>query len=207
MAGITVAGRVPSLALRRSALAMGDLLLFAAAEQGSVDLCPGLAAGRVDPQPVPAGFRDHRLDLPRRRRGAALLHLAISARAEPPAETEPPQVYGSKPIEVAWTVAPALIVFILVLVTTRTLWEVERPQPEPAAGRSAAVRHRHRPAVVVGICLRALRRPQAGFHHRQRVARAGQRPTGTAAARLSDARSRPTSAIAFGCRGWPARPT
>ncbi len=44
---------------------------------------------------------------------------------------EPPQVYGSKPIEVAWTVAPALIVFTLVLVTIRTLWEVEIPQPKP----------------------------------------------------------------------------
>src|SRR5262245_19676602 len=31
---------------------------------------------------------------------------------------EPPQVYGSKPIEVAWTVAPTLIVFGLMLVTT-----------------------------------------------------------------------------------------
>jgi len=51
--------------------------------------------------------------------------------------TEPPQIYGSKPIEVAWTVAPALIVFTLVLVTTRTMWEVEIPQPEPAADESA----------------------------------------------------------------------
>jgi cytochrome c oxidase subunit 2 len=45
---------------------------------------------------------------------------------------EPAQVYGSKPIEVAWTVAPALIVFTLVLVTTRTLWEVELAPPMPA---------------------------------------------------------------------------
>jgi cytochrome c oxidase subunit II len=50
---------------------------------------------------------------------------------------EPPQVYGSKPIEVAWTVAPALIVFTLVLVTIRTLWEVEIPQPEPASSDNA----------------------------------------------------------------------
>lgn len=47
--------------------------------------------------------------------------------------TEPPQVYGSKPIEIAWTAAPALVVFILVLVTTRTLWEVNVTPPEPAA--------------------------------------------------------------------------
>jgi cytochrome c oxidase subunit 2 len=37
---------------------------------------------------------------------------------------EPPQVYGSNPIEIAWTVAPTLIVFFLVLVAARTLWEV-----------------------------------------------------------------------------------
>src|SRR5947208_10442256 len=47
---------------------------------------------------------------------------------------EPPQVYGSKPIEIAWTAAPALIVFILVLVTTRTLWEVNATPPEPQSG-------------------------------------------------------------------------
>jgi cytochrome c oxidase subunit 2 len=46
---------------------------------------------------------------------------------------EPPQVYGSKPIEIAWTAAPALIVFILVLVTARTLWEVNVPPPPPKA--------------------------------------------------------------------------
>src|SRR5207244_11652119 len=47
---------------------------------------------------------------------------------------EPPQVYGSKPIEIAWTAAPALIVFVLVLVTARTLWEVNVPPPQPRQG-------------------------------------------------------------------------
>jgi cytochrome c oxidase subunit 2 len=47
---------------------------------------------------------------------------------------EPPQVYGSKPIEIAWTAAPALVVFVLVLVTARTLWEVNVPPPQPRAG-------------------------------------------------------------------------
>src|SRR3954471_1997136 len=51
--------------------------------------------------------------------------------------SEPPQVYGSKPIEIAWTAAPALIVFILVLVTARTLWEVNVPPPRPQAGDNA----------------------------------------------------------------------
>ncbi|HXT60547.1 MAG TPA: cytochrome c oxidase subunit II, partial [Pirellulales bacterium] len=47
---------------------------------------------------------------------------------------EPPQVYGSKSIEIAWTAAPALIVFFLMLVITRTLWEVEVDPPSPQAG-------------------------------------------------------------------------
>jgi cytochrome c oxidase subunit II len=50
--------------------------------------------------------------------------------------TEPPQVYGSKPIETAWTAAPALIVFVLVLITARTMWDVikDPPQPQPDDG-------------------------------------------------------------------------
>ena len=51
--------------------------------------------------------------------------------------SEPPQVYGSKSIEVAWTAAPALIVFVLVLVTTRTLWEVNVDPPQPKSGDQA----------------------------------------------------------------------
>jgi cytochrome c oxidase subunit 2 len=38
--------------------------------------------------------------------------------------TEPPQVYGSLPIEIAWTVAPGLIVLLLALVIVRTELEV-----------------------------------------------------------------------------------
>ncbi len=49
---------------------------------------------------------------------------------------EPPQVYGSKPIEIAWTAAPLLIVAIIVLVSARTLWDVtiDPPQPQPGDG-------------------------------------------------------------------------
>jgi cytochrome c oxidase subunit 2 len=50
---------------------------------------------------------------------------------------EPPQVYGSKPIEIAWTAAPALVVFVLVLVTARTLWEVNVTPPTPRPGDNA----------------------------------------------------------------------
>ena len=54
-----------------------------------------------------------------------------------PNASEPPQVYGSKPIEIAWTAAPGLIVFVLVLVTTRTLWEVSPTPPQPQPGDQA----------------------------------------------------------------------
>jgi len=46
---------------------------------------------------------------------------------------EPPQVYGSGRIELAWTVVPLLIVVVLFLVTARYIWEIEaRPQPAGA---------------------------------------------------------------------------
>lgn len=51
--------------------------------------------------------------------------------------SEPPQVYGSTPIEVAWTAAPAMIVFFLILVTTRTLWEVNPAPPKPQSDDNA----------------------------------------------------------------------
>jgi cytochrome c oxidase subunit 2 len=66
-----------------------------------------------------------------------LCYCVIRFRRGASTDTEPPQVYGSKPIEVAWTAAPALIVFILILVTTRTLWEVKADPPEPHSGDHA----------------------------------------------------------------------
>ncbi|HEV3340314.1 MAG TPA: cytochrome c oxidase subunit II [Pirellulales bacterium] len=66
-----------------------------------------------------------------------LLYSVVRFRARGPRTSEPPQVYGSKAIEVAWTSAPALIVFILVLVVTRTLWDVNRPNPVSKSGDHA----------------------------------------------------------------------
>lgn len=58
--------------------------------------------------------------------------------------SEPPQVYGSKPIEIAWTAAPALVVFVLTLVIARTEWEVrvdpDNPPPQLKDGRPLRVR-------------------------------------------------------------------
>jgi len=62
--------------------------------------------------------------------------LRFRKTADAPA-TEPPQVYGGTPIEIAWTVAPTLIVCILVLVVARTLWEIELDPPPPKPGDNA----------------------------------------------------------------------
>jgi len=47
--------------------------------------------------------------------------------------TEAPQVYGSSHIELAWTVIPILITVVLILVTSRTIGEIQNaPMPENA---------------------------------------------------------------------------
>ena len=61
-----------------------------------------------------------------------LLYAIFRFRHGPPnGASEPPQVYGSTPIEIAWTAAPALIVFVMTLVITRTLWEVNVDPKNP----------------------------------------------------------------------------
>src|SRR5437660_8991298 len=46
---------------------------------------------------------------------------------------EPPQVYGSTQIELAWTVVPFLIVIVLFLTTTRYIFAIERHAASPDA--------------------------------------------------------------------------
>lgn len=61
--------------------------------------------------------------------GGMLVYCIVRFRSRAPAgqhEAEPPQLYGSSPIEVAWTVGPMLIVFVLFLVVIRTVFEVRR---------------------------------------------------------------------------------
>jgi cytochrome c oxidase subunit 2 len=66
--------------------------------------------------------------------GILIYTLVRFRHQETDGRSEPPQVYGSKPIEIAWTAAPTLVVFVLVLVTARTLWEVNVPPPAPQPG-------------------------------------------------------------------------
>ncbi|VTT97037.1 cytochrome c oxidase subunit ii : Cytochrome c oxidase subunit 2 OS=Granulicella mallensis (strain ATCC BAA-1857 / DSM 23137 / MP5ACTX8) GN=AciX8_2886 PE=3 SV=1: COX2_TM: COX2: Cytochrom_C [Gemmataceae bacterium] len=76
--------------------------------------------------------------------GILFYALIRCRRRTGPADAEPPQVYGSKPIEIAWTLAPLIVVFVLVLLVGRVLWEV---RPDPVAA-SAGVQPLH--VTVIG---------------------------------------------------------
>jgi len=54
---------------------------------------------------------------------------------------EPPQIYGSKPIELAWTLGPAIIVFVLFLVTARSIFDIRSTTPPNEAIHVRVVGH------------------------------------------------------------------
>jgi len=65
--------------------------------------------------------------------GFAVYTIVRYRRRRTDEPSEPPQVYGSDRIELAWTVVPFLIVVVLFLVTARYIWGIERrPQPPDA---------------------------------------------------------------------------
>jgi cytochrome c oxidase subunit II len=55
--------------------------------------------------------------------------------------SEPPQVYGSNQIELAWTVLPVLIVFVLILVTSRTIANIQNRKPPQGTVHATIVGH------------------------------------------------------------------
>src|SRR5262249_57794192 len=55
--------------------------------------------------------------------------------------TEPAQIYGSNQIELAWTVMPILIVFVLILVTSRTIADIQNRKPPPGTLQATVVVH------------------------------------------------------------------
>lgn len=63
-----------------------------------------------------------------------LLYIVVRFRKKATDNTqEPPQIYGSTNIELAWTVIPILITVVLILVTSRTIGEVQNAKlPEDA---------------------------------------------------------------------------
>src|SRR5215467_6751242 len=55
--------------------------------------------------------------------------------------SEPPQVYGSNQIELAWTVMPVLIVFVLILVTSRTIADIQNRKAPQSTVQATIVGH------------------------------------------------------------------
>ena len=80
--------------------------------------------------------------------GGLLAYSLIRFRRRPGDEArEPPQVYGSNQIELAWTVVPVLIVVILFLATARYIFgirgsatDAERAQGRPSSATSGGGR-------------------------------------------------------------------
>jgi cytochrome c oxidase subunit 2 len=73
--------------------------------------------------------------------GGLLAYSVVRFRRRPGDDGEPPQVYGSNQIELAWTVLPLLIVFALILVTTRTIIAVQSAAPPASALNVTVVGH------------------------------------------------------------------
>lgn len=59
--------------------------------------------------------------------GSLLAFVVVRFRSRAEDGTEPPQVYGSTQIELAWIVIPVLIVLVLFLATARILFAVQDP--------------------------------------------------------------------------------
>src|SRR5436190_12523550 len=63
-----------------------------------------------------------------------LTYSVIRFRSRRPDDgSEPPQIYGSGPVEFAWTAVPVLIVFVLILVTARSIYSVQAVRRPPHA--------------------------------------------------------------------------
>lgn len=58
-------------------------------------------------------------------------------------DCEPPQVYGSNQMELAWTVIPVLIVLVLFFATARVIQSVQEAVPPPNALQVTAVGHQY----------------------------------------------------------------
>src|ERR1700728_335600 len=71
-----------------------------------------------------------------------LVYSAAKFRArDTDADREPAQVYGSTQIELAWTVIPILIVFVLFLTTARILFAIQDQKMPPAALDADVIGH------------------------------------------------------------------
>jgi cytochrome c oxidase subunit 2 len=70
------------------------------------------------------------------------LYVVVRFRQrDPKDDSEPPQIYGSTQIEMAWTVIPILIVLVLFLTTARILFAIQDAKMPPTATHVDVVGH------------------------------------------------------------------
>ncbi len=70
------------------------------------------------------------------------LYVVVRFRQrDPNDDSEPPQIYGSTQIELAWTVIPVLIVVVLFLTTARILFAIQDQKMPPTALNVDVVGH------------------------------------------------------------------
>ena len=67
-----------------------------------------------------------------------LVYALIRFRARPGDTREPPQVYGSIQIEMAWIIIPVLIIFVLFLATARVIFKIQDAK-KPASAMDVLV--------------------------------------------------------------------
>jgi cytochrome c oxidase subunit II len=74
--------------------------------------------------------------------GSLLAYAVFKFRKRPGDDgAEPPQVYGSNQVEVAWTVIPILIVVVLFLASARVISSIQNADPTPGSIHVIAVGH------------------------------------------------------------------
>lgn len=69
---------------------------------------------------------------------ALLIYVLVKYRCRPDDHEEPPQVFGSMQIELAWTIIPILLIVVLFLGTARIIFAVE-DAPKPASALDVIV--------------------------------------------------------------------
>jgi cytochrome c oxidase subunit 2 len=70
-----------------------------------------------------------------------LIYALVHFRSRPDDTTEPPQVFGSVQIELAWTIIPILIIVVLFLGTARVLFSVQDARKPESALEVTVVGH------------------------------------------------------------------
>ncbi len=73
--------------------------------------------------------------------GAGLVTIVRYRKRPGDDDREPPQVYGSNPLELAWTVIPLVVVFVLAIVTGRTIAELQIDEQPPGWMPVTAIGH------------------------------------------------------------------